>query len=537
VVHTKKERCFTGKEIKELLRGYVLMMLEDMLEYDQIVIQCHDDLDADTIASGYALLKYLESKGKSPRLVYSSKREVIKDSLRMMIEKLDIPLEHLQTPDGEPELLVTVDCRAGQRNVSALPYRNLAVIDHHELDAGEILPELHEVRTDCGACATVVWAMLKEAGFHVEDRLISTALYYGLYMDTQKFKGAEKMDREMLDALRFDWDIILQLQNADLALNDFRIAGSAFTNLRYNPEHHFAVAPVDTSESYMLGVVSDTMMNVHELDVCVAYCILKREQCVKVSVRCCKRKDRADELVHWLVRGMGNDGGGDRTKAAGRLPLALLKESSPDGDLLRTAGEMIYQRLTDYFNTPIRRLDPKAEAYEPARAEEFCRGKAALYCKKKMPVGYVRAVDMFPEGTEILLRMREGDIIKRVVPELYIMIGMDYEIYHTTEENLRKNYDLQDEAFPVDSRTPWPPKVYLAGTKEIRLLAPYAKKCVAKDSARIWAGQLGCRLEVLVWGDWHLGESGDWLVCREDDYRDAYIIHRPVFERTYERTE
>ena len=513
------------------------MTLESILAYDCILIQCHDDPDADAIVSGYALLKYLEHHGKSPKLVYSGRREVSKQSLHLMIEKLGIPLHYLQTPEGEAELLVTVDCRAGQRNVTALPHRNLAVIDHHELNPGEVLPALHEVRTDCGACATVVWAMLKEAGFPIRDRLLSTALYYGLYMDTQKFKGAERLDREMLDSLRFDWDIILQLQSADLALNDFRTAGSAFTNLRCSPEHRFAAAPVDTCEPYMLGVVSDMMMDVQELDVCAAYCLLEKEQCVKVSVRCCKRKDRADELVHWLVRGMGNDGGGDRTKAAGRLPLALLREQYPDSDLLQAAGTLIYQRLDDYFSAPLRRLDPRAEGYEPDRAEEFCQTAAALYQKKRTPVGCVRAADLFPEGTEILLRMLEGDIIKQVTPELCIMIGVDGEIYHTTETNLRKNYDLMDEVFPVDNKTPWTPKVYHAGTREVKLLAPHARKCAAKEGARIWAGPLNCRLEVLVWGDWHLGEPGDWLVCREDDHQDAYIIQKSVFERTYEPVE
>lgn len=101
-------------------------------------------------------------------------------------------------------------------------------------------------------------------------------------------------------------------------------------------------------------------------------------------VPCCKRKDRANELIHWLARGMGNDGGGDRTKAAGRLPLPLLEEYRPGFDPLHTAGELIFQKLTDYFSMPVRRLDPGVEGYEPKRAEEFCRGKAALYRKKKI---------------------------------------------------------------------------------------------------------------------------------------------------------
>ena len=213
------------------------MILEDLLRYENIVIQCHDDPDADAVASGYALLKYLRSRGKSPRLVYGGGRSVTKTNLLLMIEKLSIPLEHVRRTDCDAELLITVDCRAGQRNVSALPHQTLAVIDHHELDRGEVLPELREVRTDCSACVTVIWAMLKKAGFPIEeDRLLSTALYYGLYMDTQKFKGTERLDREMLDALRFDWDIVLLLQSAALELDDFRTAGSAFMNLRYRSE-------------------------------------------------------------------------------------------------------------------------------------------------------------------------------------------------------------------------------------------------------------------------------------------------------------
>ncbi len=514
------------------------MTLEDLLNYESIVIQCHDDPDADAIASGYALLKYLESKGKSPRLVYSGGRKVTKNNLLLMIDKLNIPLEHVRGADCKAELLITVDCRAGQRNVTALPHRTLAVIDHHELDMGEVLPELREVRTDCSACVTMIWAMLKKAGFPVEeDRLLSTALYYGLYMDTQKFKGTEKLDREMLDALRFDWDIVLLLQSAALALDDFRTAGSAFMNLRYHPDYHFAVAPVYTSEPYMLGIVSDMMMDVHELSVCVAFCLLERERCVKVSVRCCSRRDRADNLVHWLVRDMGNDGGGDRTKAAGRLPIALLEKSCPDGNLLYTAGELIFQRLTDYFRTPLKRLAPREEQYEPARAEEFCKEKAELYHKKKAPAGYVRAMDLFPEGTEILLRTPEGDLIKKAAPELYILIDEKREVSHITEEELRRNYELTDEEFPMDGEWLWQPKVYHAGKKEAVLLAPCAKKCVAKDTPRIWAAQLDCRLEVLVWGDWCLGEIGDWLVCQEDDHQNAYIIPRAAFEQSYERAE
>ena len=152
------------------------MKLKDLLNNNDIVIQCHDNPDADAIASGYALLRYLEDQGKRPRLVYSGAEKAVRGSLRGMIERFGIPLEYLAGPGEEAELLATVDCRAGERNVSALPYRNLAVIDHHTVKDGEVLPELHEIRTEAdgyASCATVLWAMLKEAG-HPVERTISS---------------------------------------------------------------------------------------------------------------------------------------------------------------------------------------------------------------------------------------------------------------------------------------------------------------------------------------------------------------------------
>ena len=89
----------------------------------------------------------------------------------------------------------------------------------------------------------------------------------------------------------------------------------------------------------------------------------------------------------------------------------------------------------------------------------------------------------------------------------------------------------------LDGEWLWQPKAYHAGKKEAVMLAPCAKKCIVRDTPRVWAAQLNCRLEVLVWGDWRLGEIGDWLVCQEDDHQNAYIIPKSTFEQSYEKVE
>ena len=48
-----------------------MFSIADLLDWDGIVIQCHDFPDADTIASAFAVHVYLREKGKSSRIVYS----------------------------------------------------------------------------------------------------------------------------------------------------------------------------------------------------------------------------------------------------------------------------------------------------------------------------------------------------------------------------------------------------------------------------------------------------------------------------------
>ena len=67
------------------------MMLDELLGYDHVTIQCHDNPDADAIASGYGLYCFFRDKGKDTRLLYSGRNKVRKANLMLMVEKLHIP--------------------------------------------------------------------------------------------------------------------------------------------------------------------------------------------------------------------------------------------------------------------------------------------------------------------------------------------------------------------------------------------------------------------------------------------------------------
>ncbi|MCR5311833.1 MAG: phosphatase, partial [Lachnospiraceae bacterium] len=80
--------------------------LSDLKQYKNIVIQCHDNPDADALASGFALKWYLKKQGIDARFIYGGKFPIQKANLLLMKENLNIPVEYATHID-KPELLVT----------------------------------------------------------------------------------------------------------------------------------------------------------------------------------------------------------------------------------------------------------------------------------------------------------------------------------------------------------------------------------------------------------------------------------------------
>lgn len=345
------------------------MQLEALLSFDDIVIQCHDDPDADTIASGFALQKYLESQGKKAKLVYSGPRRISKGNLTKMVKLFNIDITYMEQSEraeDPPELLITVDCQDGESNVTPLPRRELAAIDHHRAEHGgqKERDELREVRSDYGACSTILWSMLKDAGFE-PDRVLSSALYYGLYMDTVAFKSlasAHDKDQEMrreLEGGEWDRDGIEELKRANLNAETLRIVGKALSELHIYQDYHFAVAQAQPCDPNILGVISDQVMEVDGVDLCVSYCLLpeearKPEAEFKFSVRSYLAGIPACDLAKYIANGLGGNAGGRKISAGGVLSERELKreisnvaEIGWDG-FSPAVGRLIYRKIADY---------------------------------------------------------------------------------------------------------------------------------------------------------------------------------------------
>lgn len=293
------------------------MRLQELEHYNPITIQCHDNPDADALASGFGLYTYFKEKDKDVSLIYTGRNRIQKTNLRLMVENLHIPIEYVENPDIPIKgLLITVDCQYGAGNVTRLTAKHVAVIDHHQLEISN--GDLSEIRPDVGSCATVVWHMLTEEGFSFENRVeLGTALYYGLYSDTNQFSEIyHRLDMQLRDSVPFHKDLISLFRNSNLSLEEMEIAGVAMIQHVYNEKYRYDIVKTRPCDPNILGFISDFVMQVDGVDSCVVY--NHQEDGIKFSVRSCLKDVYANELASYLGGNIGS-GGGHSEKAGGFL--------------------------------------------------------------------------------------------------------------------------------------------------------------------------------------------------------------------------
>lgn len=497
------------------------MKISDLLNYNSIVIQAHDNPDADAIGSGFGVYKYLLSEGKSPRFIYSGKRKISKSNLVLMVKNLEIPIEYVTELYEEPDLLVTVDCQYGESNVTRFDAKNVAIIDHHQVS--QKLPELSEVKSNVGSCSAVVHQLLEDEGFDEnEDEKLATALYYGLMTDTNNFTELHHpLDKDLRDDIKFNMTDITRFKNSNLSIDELGIAGRALLSAFYNEEYRFGIVESEPCDPNILGIISDMLLEVDKVDTCLVYSILPAG--VKISVRSCIKESRANELAEYVAREVGN-GGGHIVKAGGFLQNDLLaKKGINQGEGLY---EFFNERMINYFahSQIIYASEYKADIT-----------KMTPYRKKHLHLGYVDAGVIFDEGTKLQIRTIEGDIEIKVQDGVYIMLGINGEIYPQERANFENNYWYSDEKY--EFRGEYKPTVKVGEEGKAVSLIPYVRSCISSGQNKVYVMKLDHRVKLFTAWDpdrYYVGKVGDYLACREEDLSDVYIIDQNIFSLTYE---
>lgn len=503
------------------------MRLSDLHGFSKITIQCHDNPDADAIASGFAMYKYFQARGVDVSFIYGGRFPLQKSDLKLLVEKLGISVSYRNEVEGRISgLLLMVDCQYGTGNVTKFEAEHVAVIDHHQVEMKE--DELCEIRPELGSCSTLCWKLMLDEGYDVNaDINLSTALYYGLFKDTGEFSEIyNPLDKDMQDALEINKTVFSVVRNSNISRRELRTAGVALIRNLYNENHRYAIIPCDEPcDPNVLGVISDFLLSVDGVDTCCVFNTL--EDGHKLSVRSCVKEVKANELAEYLCRGVGS-GGGHIDKAGGFIKKSKLEKYQGCVGIEAFVNDRMHQYFEDveilYANTA--KIDVS---------------DLPMYEKKQYVEQYVKATDVYPIDTPITIRTVEGDEDMRITDDLILMIGVRGEIMLSNLERLGAEYDYSDEPYSEKdaiAREIYIPKITNKMTGESVRIDAFGKKCLAKAKKRIYVKKLDHYVKLFTdWDDeiYALVKPGDYLTVTADEKRAVYMISNDILGLTYDK--
>lgn len=493
------------------------MELKTLDKYNEIVIQIHDNPDADAVGSAYAIYRYFISKGKDVRIVYGGRFKISKSNMVMFIKELDIPVEYVYEL-GNPELLITVDCQYGEGNVTPFAAQNVAMIDHH--NTGRRSDKMCEIRSNLVSCTAVCFDMLRSEGVKIsQDVDIATALYYGLYMDSNGLSELRHpIEMDMIEELMYNDKLVEKLINSNFSMQEMETAGMAMLRSNYDEHKRLAMVHSKPCDPNILGVIGDFLLQVDAIDVCIVY-----NECpegYKLSIRSCVREISANDLAEFLTEDIG-DGGGHVTKAGGFIS---------DKRFVEKYGRVgidtyFYNRVNAYY-----------EGFELINAENGIKNKKGFVLYKKRPInyGYVKLSEFMPAGELCRLRTLEGDVQFCITDEIYLMIGHRGEAYPIEKRVFESKYtELKEE---YTSKLDYLPSLKIVDSDENYDISGRINLCVSNENARIYAKCLTKPAKVFTkWGydKYMVGNEGDYLCIMENDDKDIYVAKGEIFDEIY----
>jgi phosphoglycolate phosphatase len=314
----------------------------------------------------------------------------------------------------------------------------------------------------------------------------------------------------------FDSGLIRVLKNSAINLEELDIISKAIMNMEtVEGIGLFRTEPCDAN---LLGFISDIGQQVVSLRCCIVYC--PQPHGVKLSVRSSVREIMASEIAVFLCRGAGN-GGGTMDKAGGFITFKGIRDTAGE----QSPEEFLRDRVTAYTGY-----------YDHIYAGDNDIDFNAMARYKKLPltVGFVKSNDVFPSGTKVTVRTLEGDIDTRTDDDLYLMIGIQGEVYPIRKERFNASYTVSE--IPYAPSLEYIPVLLNRNTGERKELMVYAHSCVPSVDKIILAKPLEKATKVFTHWDtdkYFSGAAGDWLAANEDDFNDCYIIREDIFLKTY----
>lgn len=294
----------------------LLGFFQRLASYPRVVIQAHDFPDHDAVASAFGLACLLRHHHIHCMLVYNGAIDRI--SLQNMIDCLAIDIHYWKDTDlNESDIIITVDGCVGEKNLTDLPGREIAVIDHHQVAVPNNL-WFCDIRPDHGATATIIYDYALVLGIELPAREC-TALQIGLAIDTANLtRGFVEKDLQAFAHFHrcADQDLVNRICRNSLLRQELDYYRELLNALII--KERVAYAWLDTGcPKNMLGILGDFLLALEEIDIVIL--AARTDNAIQLSLRSECPKNNVADLVRSVLQAHGLGFGGGHAHMSGGL--------------------------------------------------------------------------------------------------------------------------------------------------------------------------------------------------------------------------
>ncbi len=310
----------------------------------------HDNPDPDAISSALALKEIARNYGVDADILYYG--DIMHQENRAMVNLLEIEMLKANEVDlSQYDKFAIVDCSKPGVNNSIPPTIKIdIVIDHHP--AEEVEAEFVDIRTDVGACATILTEYLREMKI-TPSRTLATALFFGIKTETNDFKKNARTADFLASAFLYpfvDHELIEKMEGPAISTETLDVLATAIKNRQIYSSFLISFAGYITNRD-VLPQAADFLLRLEGISTVLVFGILKDK--VFISAR---NKDVRINIGEVLKRAFGDVGsaGGHAHAGGAQIPLGIFGDVTDKDALAKLVTEAIKRRFLNALGVEIK---------------------------------------------------------------------------------------------------------------------------------------------------------------------------------------
>jgi nanoRNase/pAp phosphatase (c-di-AMP/oligoRNAs hydrolase) len=317
-----------------------------------LAIFCHDNPDADTLASAWALQHICEHAHVRAVIHYigvmnmPQSKELVK-ILGVKVKALFTAEQVLETIGSHGKLALVDSARPGENNSLPPTAVPAIVVDHHSTNMSVRPGEAYDIRGNVGSTSTLMTAHIINLGIPMDVKL-ATALFYGIKTDTVGFTSnvstADLMAAAYLSAYVYK-PLLDMFELPPMPSSTMNALGLALGDREVRK--HLSIAYLgELPDRSALPVAVDLLMQEEGVQTAVALALVG--DAVHLSARNKDKRVHLGEALHLAFKGMGS-AGGHASSAGGQLQVAALAGAAQGTDAgvraVERAKAMLFEAL------------------------------------------------------------------------------------------------------------------------------------------------------------------------------------------------